>query len=309
MNSVTLALSEDVIKTAFKAFVATFKFKNADMTGGSARVGYDFAGHLLGGSLELVDPDAHMPWHQDGFINLKRLQVVWDRFMFTLELDLPRTCTPSFCLIPDLIHGGCLVWAEQKCLFGGHPDLHGSIDLSPNGLIHSAFSAGFGPMTVRGHAKDNPNQPEWHIVPNFVYIDPQLIDVADTVKGLLDALIKNIIDNAYPKDFPKWARDLIDAILGGIANVVYWMLRIGPDLRVWLETQLRTSLNIAGVIGQSLQGYFRDDLVLFRLDDPHTIMPDVAADHNQPALPCVRLPIAGISGTVVNRELVVNIQL
>lgn len=124
-------------------------------------------------------------------------------------------------------------------------------------------------------------------------IDLDIIDIADTAGDLFHNLIVNAIDN-LTSGFPHWAKDLIDAVLGGVEDIIRTVLDIPDDLGERL-LDIIGDLGIFQALIDALAQYIA--ITLFELEDPYPIMP---ADG--PLIP-VKLPIEflGISPLIPMR--------
>jgi hypothetical protein len=154
--------------------------------------------------------------------------------------------------------------------------------------------------------KDNPNQEQWHIVPNVVWQHLDLVHISQTVGDLFHDLIRKLVNEAF-KELPQWARDIIDAILGGIEDFIRRVLAIPDDIIDWLSNFLRVSITLFDLIIQLLVNLFKNDLVLYAVNTPYKIMDEVPATKPMPKLPAVYVPITAFLPRVDAGEIVMEI--
>lgn len=304
MPHLRVAASEAAFKKLFNKVVEKFVLEDADSADlGPFTAGYDIKIHLENGSVDL---------RPDGTVQVKELDIKWDRLDLSLGLDIPEFCIPGFCLIPNPF-GGCLVEIPPLCVFSADPDLEIVLPLS-NGLITSEISI-TGRLQTRYHV--NPDRPAtmdqweaqlpdpplyntWQLFLDPQFVDVDLVDVSDTVGDLLDEAIEAAIEAL---GIP----DVIADLLGSIVDLVRALLDIGDDIQEWLENLLGVSLGLENIIGQAVIEHFVTDEPLLELEDPYPILEKAANPNNkqgQPPLPelvPVKLPIRDL--TVSNNDV------
>lgn len=304
MPHLRVAASEAAFKKLFDKVVEKFVLEDADSADlGPFTAGYDIKIHLENGDVDL---------RPDGTVQVKELDIKWDRLDLSLGIDIPEFCIPGFCLIPNPF-GGCLVEIPPLCVFSGDPDFEIELPLS-NGLITSEISI-TGRLQTRYHV--NPDRPAtmdqweaqvpdpplyntWQLFLEPQFVDVDLVDVADTVGDLLDEAIEAAIEAL---GIP----DVIADLLGSIVDLVRDLLDIGDDIQEWLENLLGVSLGLENIIGQALIEHFVTDEPLVELEDPYPILEKAANPNNkqgQPPLPelvPVKLPIRDL--TVSNNDV------
>jgi hypothetical protein len=241
------------------------------------------AAHLESGTVQMTS---------SGGIEVKDVVVRWDTLDLTFGFNLPQICTPGFCLIP-IPFDGCLVDVPSECLFGGNPDFSVSIDLG--GFIDSKITFTGIPRVFYGVGSGVPNQWQIAVEPDLpILLD--VVDIADTAGDLFNTLVTNAIDSVI-SGLPNWAQDLINAVLGGIDDIIRTVLGI-PDVVVeWLAEAI-ASLGIFQDLINALAQYI--SFTLFAIDDPFTILP------SQNSLIPVQIPIQYIGITVNTSELVLQ---
>jgi hypothetical protein len=80
---------------------------------GPFTAGYDVKIHLEGGNVDL---------RADNTVQVKELDIKWDRLNLSLGIDIPGFCIPGICLIPNPL-GGCILETPEICLFDADPDI------------------------------------------------------------------------------------------------------------------------------------------------------------------------------------------
>jgi hypothetical protein len=289
--------------------VEKFVFEDADSADlGPFTASYDVKLHLEGGSVDL---------RGDNTVQVKELDIKWDRLNLSLGVDIPELCVGGFCIIPNPFDG-CILEAPRICVFSDDPDIE--ITLPLGGLITSEISL-TGTLLTKYLA--NPNRPadmdQWdaqNADPKLfnkwqLYLDPQtvdvdIIDVADTVGDLLDEAIEGLVDGLLG-GLPDWAKDLIKAILGPVVDVVRAILDIGDDIQEWITDLLDVSFGLLDLIAQFLADYFAEENPLFEVEDPYPVLDKAPNPNNrsgEPPLPellPVKLPIRDL--TVFNNDV------
>lgn len=298
-----IAASEAVSKELFAVVINNAVFSIADeLSLGPFSVSYAIGVRLNGGTLDFRD---------DGTIRLSELDAVLDPAELCFAVDIDPICVGGFCIIPDLIFGGCAVEAPQICAFEEDPDFEFCLDLG--GLLTSEASATLRPLikyAVNPSRTSAMNDWDAHDagVPNKwqVFIDPSeidldLIDVADTVGNILDAAIEAAVADALG-DLPDWARDLILALLGPVVDAVRIILDVGDDVQEWLSDLLGVSLGIGNAILELLVDWFAASAPLMELEDPFPVLDD----EDETGLIPILLPLQYIEVEVNSDELVIS---
>ena len=303
MPHLRVAASEAAFKKLFDKVVEKFVLEKADHKDlGPFTAGYDIKIHLEGGKVDL---------RADGTVQVKELDIKWDRLNLSLGINIPEFCIPGFCLIPNPF-GGCLVEIPPLCAFSADPDIE--IVLPLGGLITSEISI-TGRLSTRYHM--NPDRPAdmdqwdaqlqdpplnntWQLFLDPQFVDIDLVDVADSVGDLLDQAIEDAVA-ALGIPGP------IAAVLGSVVDIVRTILDIPDDIQEWLSDLLGVSLGLENIIGQALIEHFVTDEPLFELEDPYPILDKAPNPNNkqgQPPLPDlvpVKLPIRDL--TVSNNDV------
>ncbi len=302
MAHLTVAANEDVVRRAMKVLTKNFTFeKSDDQDHGAFTTGYTVKCHLEGGNID---------FRADNTVEIKELDLVWDKLEVRLGLDIPEVCVGGGCLGPF-----CL---PRVCIFDADPDVSISPDFAAfvrqevsviGGVIPRYFDVDNPPVLgaicqfVRNQLVSNGtiepfDSDEWQL-----FLDPETIDidlfdfpdiVGDLIEDALDALIVALIPGGP-------VRDLILAIIGGVTDVIRAVLDFGDDLDEWLSDLFNVSFGLADFIITAIADFLGHCIPIFRLDDPFEIMPATA----QGLVP-VALPIRNVVARVDATELVVQ---
>lgn len=295
----TAAMSAAAFEKIFRAVVNGFRFsKTGDGSYGIFSAHYEVEAHLEGGSFEMRD---------DGTIVVKELDVKWDKLKLTIGIDIPEFCVGGgeACAFPpypscDLPLGDCLscVTLPSFCFFSESPDISIPIDLS--GLITSEVSFGARLRSYYGVGTGVPNRWQIVVVPTLPF-DLDIIDIADTVADLFRVFVQGAIDDLlYSLGAPDWAIDLIDAILGGIENILRNILDIPDDIGEWF-IDFVSSIGIFSSLLDDLYEYIGTMIPpVLEIQDPCPVLPQ------QGILIPVKIPIEYIGIDVNSHEMVIK---
>jgi hypothetical protein len=309
MAHLTIAASEQTFKALFAAIRDNLKIANSNSIDfGPFTASYALEAHLEGGSIDL---------RADNTVQVKELDIKWDKLDLSLGLDIPEICVGGFCIIPDFIFGGCAVRAPEICIFSADPDI--SITLPLGGLLTSEISVTGSLLTKYAI---NPARPagmndwdaqeatpslanHWQIFVDPQFVDIDIFDIADIVGDLLDNALNAAVDNLLGF-LPGWAKSLIKAILGPIIDVIRTILDIGDDIQEWLSDLLNTSFGILDFIVQVVADYFASKTPLHQIEDPYPIM-EATANPNKVSpflLIPVKIPIRDLSVFNNDQEMI-----
>jgi hypothetical protein len=298
-----IAVSEAVSRELFTVVRNSFApSTSGELPFGPFSVSWAFGARLSGGTLDFRD---------DGTIRLSELDVIWDPVEVCFAVNIDPICVGGFCIIPDLIFGGCALEAPEVCFFGDEPDLEFCLDLG--GLLTSELTATLRPLLKHAihpsrtsamndwdaHDAGIPNKWQVHIDPSEIDLDA--IDVADTVGNILDAAIEAAVNDALG-DLPDWARDLILAILGPVVDAVRAILDIGDDVQEWLSDFLGVSLSFLSFVTEFFGDIFYAFVPLMELEDPFPVLDD----EDETGLIPILLPLQYIEVGVNTSELVIS---
>lgn len=302
MSHLTAAVSEGAIVTLFAAQRDAFSFSDSNSgTFSGFTAGYSVACHLENGSVDL---------RNDGTVQLKELDIVWDTLQGNIGFDIPEICVGGQCIVPNPFDG-CWVRLPKFCVFSGNPDISISLDLS--GIFTSEVSVTAEPK-VR-YLVDPSRPPTMDYldaqaagIPNHwaVFIDPQtvdvdIIDISETVGDLLENAVDAAIDGLLSW-MPQWAKDLVRAILGSVIDVIRFILDIPDDIGEWLSDLINVSLGLLNALVTFVADYFANQSPLVKLEDP---LPILGAETSPAQIP-VKIPIADFDVTVNDDELILE---
>ncbi|MEL6943028.1 MAG: hypothetical protein AAFO82_10190 [Bacteroidota bacterium] len=309
MHNLTIAVAE----AAFQDFLAiarqdvNFETQGSSNTGAFS-VSWDIAARLEGGTVTLNNAADE--------IEIRELDVVWDRLRFNFGIDIPRVCVGGQCIIRFL--GKCRLRLPRICIFERNPDINLPLNLG-GGVIESELSGDFeiftryfnnparqGKTDHQAHFDATTNA--WRVVPVPKNLDIDIIDIADTVGNLLDNLIDNLVDNLLG-GLPGWAKDAIRFILGGLSSLIRRILDLGDDLKEWLF-DLLTELGIfEGLFDKIADRLAEEDII--SLEDPFPILKGELPDpsDSDEELISVLVPIRNLEVTVDQKEMVVQAEI
>jgi len=299
MSHFTLAASAKAFEQMFTLVRDNLKVSKSDNgSWGPFTWSYDVQFHLEDGTIQLND---------DGTVEIKHLDVVWDKLKFQICFNLPGFCVGGWCIVPDPFDN-CWVSLPKICI--GGPiclpiDLSGIVsevdDLKAN-LVAKYFvdpgrPAGVSDLTAEFLGKTN----KWNVFLNPVFVDVLPIDVPATIENLLETAFKQAIENAFSW-LPDWAWSLLWDILGPLLDLLKAILGIAEDIQNWVEDLLNSIFNLAALIETAIADYFASQNPLFSIDDPYPIM-DGDPSHNP--IP-VKIPLRDLGATVNSEEMVVT---
>lgn len=320
MAHFVVAASEAAIQQLFDVLVKNVAWEQQDSTNfGPFTAGYHIQGHLEGGSIDL---------RGDNTVQIKELDIKWDKLEVSLGLDIPEICVGGGCIpmpwpIPDI----CL---PKVCVFSKDPDVEIKPDFAAFVAQEISFTGsmdaryfdaslpvppGFNPcQLLQDVLIDNdivdpfPDHNQWHI-----FIDPQTIDVdlfdfPDIVGDLIEDALTDAITDLIPGG---WVRDLILAIIGGVADLIRTILDIPDDIDEWLSDLFNISFGLFDFLATLIMDFFGNCVPIFRIDDPLEIMPAEVSTSvllsNAPVLLVpVTVPVRNLDVHVTDVEMVVQ---
>lgn len=304
MAHLTIAASEKTFRALFAAIRDNFTFVRSDSGDfGPFSAGYSLEAHLEGGNVDL---------RADNTVQIKELDIKWDKLDLTLGLDIPEICVGGFCILPNPF-GGCIVRAPKICIFSADPDI--SVTLPLGGLITSEISvtgslltkyainparpAGMNDWDAQDASPSLANHWQLYVAPQFLDVD--VFDIADIVGDLLENAVNAAVDNLLGF-LPGWARDLIKGLLGSIIDLIRSILDIPDDIQEWISDLLNVSFGILDFILQLIAESFANKFPLHQIEDPYPVMEAVANPNPgfPPAIVPVKIPIRDL--TVYNND-------
>lgn len=300
MAHLTVAASEAVFIDLFEALRDNFSATASDSgTFGPFSAGYSVGVRLEGGTVDL---------RNDGTVQIKELDIVYDPLIFNLGFDIPEICVGGWCII-GIPFDGCAVRLPEWCVFSRNPDINISLDLS--NILTSEISVTAGlvtrykvdpartPTMSDLDAEDAGIPNEWQVLLNPQTIDLDIFDIADIVGNLLEAAVNTAVDGLLGF-LPGWARALVKSILGPIIDLVRAILDLPDDIEEWLSDLLNVSLGFIDTILTLIADYFADKYPIVHFEDPFPILPAT------PLLIPVKLPIRDLAITVNTDEMILE---
>lgn len=263
---------------------------------GPFSVSWNVGVELQGGTVDL---------QSDGTVALEELDVVYNPLQLAFGFDFPEVCLGGFCIL-WIPFAGCVVEIPEVCLFSGDPDISVGVDLG--GLIESEVSGAFRlvpkyeidpgrtPAMTDLDAEDAGVPNRWNIYFDIVWIDLDLIDIADTVGNLLDQAIEDAIDT-FLFFLPGWVRDLFAFLLDPLVDVVRAVLDIGDDIDEWLSDLLNVSIGLFDTVLAFVIDHFASQMPLFGFEDPFPFL------GYEGALIPVKVPIRDLTVSVDDIEM------
>jgi hypothetical protein len=292
-----------VSEASFRKLFVAVRDKITASTGGSEDLGpfslaWNAGFRLEGGSVDL---------QADGTVKVSELDVVYDPLDLTFGIDIPELCVGGFCIIPTPF--GCALRVPRICIFSADPDIALPIDIG--GLVTSEISGAFRIRTQRFvdpgrapgmtdlDAEDADVPDRWQFLLDPVWLDLDLIDIADTVGNILDQAIDNAVDGLLGW-LPGWARALIKAILGPLVDLVRFILDIGDDIDEWLSNLLGVSIGLFDFVLTIVADHLADRFPIFEVEDPYPIL-----GYDGPLIP-VKVPLRNVAVSVTDAEMILE---
>jgi len=303
MAHFTLAVSERTFRRSFDLLKRNLTFAQADQVSfGIFVAGYDVQAHLEGGTIDL---------RNDNTISVREVDIRWDRLRFILSINIPEICVGGGCInmpwpIPDI----CL---PRVCVFSGNPD----VSLSPDLVAFVAQEVSFTGNVVARYFDTSiplpspdlcapirieplPDHNQWHIHIDPETIDVDLFDFPDIVGNLIEDALSDAIRAIIPGGF---VRDIILAIIGGIADFIRFLLDIPDEIEEWLSDLFNVSFGLLDFIGTLVLDFFSSCNPIYAIDDPYELLPA------EGGLIPVRIPLRNLSVRVNDVEMVAEVDI
>lgn len=308
MAHLTIAASETTFSALFESLRDSFRFTSSGSGDfGPFSASYSLAASLENGTVDLRD---------DNTVQVKELDITWDRLDLTLGLDIPEICVGGFCIIPNPF-GGCILRAPRVCVFSADPDIN--IPLPLGNLIRSEISVTGSLLTKYAV---NPNRPtgmndwdaqdanpslanHWQLFVDPQFVDIDVFDVADIVGDLLENAVNAAIDNLLGF-LPGSVRGLIRAILGPVIDLIRGILDIADDIQEWISDLLNVSFGIMDLIVQFVADYFANKHPLHQIEDPYPILGAAPNPNTGSPLVPVKIPIRDLKVSNNAQEMVLE---
>ena len=311
MAQFTVAVSERAFQTSLDLLKRNFRIAQSDSADfGPFRASYALRAHLEGGAVDI---------RPDGSVSIQELDLRWDQLRLSLGLDIPEICVGGGCInmpwpIPDI----CL---PRWCVFDDDPDVAISVDLAPFVAQEVSLTATLATRhwdpalatpqpacdTLRGLLVDAgvipafpTDRKQWHVhlLPGPVDID--LFDFPDIVGNLIENALTSAVTAIIPGG---WVRDLVLAIVGGIADLIRAVLDIPDDIEEWLSDLFNVSFGLLDMLVQAVSSFFAHCVPIYRIDDPFTLM------RAEPDRVAVLVPITNLGVAANDAELILTADL
>jgi hypothetical protein len=302
MAHMTVAASENLVRRSMSLLTQNFSFEKQDQQDhGAFTVGYHIKCHLEGGTIDL---------RADNTVEIKELDLKWDKLEVRLGLDIPEVCVGGGCLGPF-----CL---PRYCIFSGDPDVSIAPDFAA--LVAQEVSV-IGGVIPRYFDVDNPpalnalcqfvrnqlvssgklepfDHDEWQLFLDPETIDIDLFDFPDIVGDLIENALSDLVTALIPGGV---VRDLVLAVIGGVTDIIRAVLDIGDDIDEWLSDLFNVSFGLGDFILTAIADFLGHCIPIYRMDDPFEIMPATPE-----GLIAVTAPIRNVVARVDATELVVQ---
>lgn len=297
MSHITIAASENAFEQIFKVVRDNFSVSKSDSGNfGPFSASYSIQLHLDGGSIQL---------NNDGTIEIKTVDIVFDTLKVEICFDLPGFTIPSFCIVPDPWNG-CLV-GFPGFSFGGPI----CIPLDLSGLVseineikahlNSKYFIDPGRLStwsdLDAEFAGKPNKWKIFIDPDWVSVDP--IDIPASVSNIVENILKSAINNMFPSWLPGWAKALIWAFLGPLLDMLKDVLGFLDTFEDFLQNLLGDTFDILGFIETAVADYFANQYPIYEFEDPYPVLPQDGV------LIPVKIPLRGLTATVNSNEMIV----
>lgn len=263
---------------------------------GPFTVSYNAGVRLGSGTIDL---------QSDGTVRLDEMDIIYNPLNVTFGIDIPTVTIGGFCIIPTPF--GCALRAPRITLFGNNPDASTTVNF--DGLFQSEISGAFRVITkyfnnpLKGaltdhDAHDAAKANEWRFFLDPEWIDLDIIDVADTIGNIIQAITDGIIDSLLGWA-PSWARAIVRAILAPVIALIRAALDVIDDVDEWLSNLFGVSLGLFDFILTAVADYFASQFPIFQFEDPYEMLPGAGVK-----IP-VLVPIRNLNVTVNDVEMAV----
>jgi hypothetical protein len=289
MAHATVAVNKSVFQSSLELLKRNFELAQADTEDfGPFRLGYDVKAHLEDGTFDL---------RADNTVELKELDLRWDRLKVILGLDIPGICVGGGCVdLPWPLPDFCL---PRWCLFEDDPDVSVELDFAAlvaqevsltGSLVVRYYDAGvpapaIDPCALLRVVPLPPNN-RWDIHLDPQSIDLDLFDFPDVVGNLFEDALTGAVEALIPGGI---VRDLLLAIIGSVADLIRDVLDIPDEIDEWLSDFFNVSFGLFDLILQVVGDFFSSCNPLYGINDPLEVLPASGA------LIPVRIPIANVA--------------
>jgi hypothetical protein len=298
MSHITLAANE----RAFNKLVDRARSYFHPTTSGSGSFGpfsvsYNAGVQLGSGTIDLQN---------DGTVRIDEMDIIYNPLNVTFGIDIPTITIGGFCIIPSPF--GCILRAPRITLFGGNPDI--SVPINFDGIFQSEISGAFRVVprffnnpakgTLTDHdAHDLNVANEWQFYLDPVWVDIDIIDVADTAANFIESITDSIIDTLLGWA-PSWARAIVRAILSPIIALIRAALDIVDDIDEWLSNLFGVSLGLFDFIVTAVADYFASKFPIFTFENPFKVLEGTGS------LIPILVPIQNVAVNVNDAEMVIS---
>ena len=297
MRHLTIAASEDAFKQLFNLLRENFSFSDSGSDNfGPFSASYEIAFHLDKGTIQL---------NSDGSVEIKTLDIVWDKLKVEVCFNLPGFTIPGFCIIPDPWNG-CLVGVPTISI--GGPiciplDMSGLVSeiseirarLNADYYVDPGRNASWSDLEAELNGK--PNMWQIFIDPDFVSVDP--IDVPQSIGNIFENLVEQAIKDMLPGGLFGWVVDLVFAILGPIIDIIKAALSIVDDIEDFIQDLLGDNFDFLGLIETEIADYFAKQYPIYEIEDPYPILTDGG-------LIPVKIPLRDLKADVNSKEMIIT---
>lgn len=298
MSDLTLAASEKAFEQLFRLARDGFTFSKSDSDSfGPFSASYALSLHLENGTIQL---------NNDGTIEVKTLDVVWDTLTLQVCFDFPGFTIPGFCVVPDPWNG-CLV---------GIPSIHIGgplcIPLDLSGLVseisdlRARLKAKYTvdparlPTWTDLQAEDAGKPNKWQIfaAPDHVDVDP--IDIPASIGNLFENLVEQAIKNLIPDLGPfNWLKSMLMAFLEPVVDLIQGILGVFDSVEDFLQDLLGIRFDLLKAIETVVTDYFANKYPIYEFEDPYPILTD------GPLIP-VKIPLRNLKAEVNAKEMIIT---
>jgi len=153
-----------------------------------------------------------------------------------------------------------------------------------------------------------PNHNQWHIFVDPETVDIDLFDFPDIVGDLVEDALTNAVVAIIPGG---WVRDLILELIGGIADVIRFILDIPDEIDEWLSDLFNVSFGLFDFLVTLVLDLFGHCVPIHRIDDPFTVLEEevstsVRLDKTPVTLVPVKVPVRNLSVRCDDVEMIVQ---
>jgi hypothetical protein len=236
------------------------------------------------------------------------------------------------------VGGGCLdlpwplpdICLPRVCVFSADPDVQIAPDfaalvaqeISLIGSVRARYfdasvppPPGFNPcallqsvLTGAGVLEPPPDHNQWQLFIDPETVDIDLFDFPDIVGDLFENALTDAVTAIIPGG---WVRDVILAIIGGIADLIRFILDIPDEIDEWLSDLFNVSFGLLDFLVTLVLDFFGNCIPFYRIDDPFEVLPaevntGVLLSGAPVTLVPVAIPVRNLDVRVDDVELVIS---